>query len=80
MADHGFWNYAQRDPEKLALVTPDGRHWTRGELLALCNRIVAGLRGPGSSAVTRWRSIRRTAPSSSPSGWHAPSRASTWCR
>jgi long-chain acyl-CoA synthetase len=47
MADHGFWNYAQRDPEKLALVTPDGRHWTRGELLALCNRIVAGLRGLG---------------------------------
>ena len=35
MADHGFWNYAQRAPEKLALVAPDGKEWTRGELLAL---------------------------------------------
>ena len=47
MADHGFWNYAQKDPSKLALVEPDGREWTRGELLASCNRIVHGLRALG---------------------------------
>jgi len=34
MADLGFWNFARRDPEQLALVDPDGREWTRGELLA----------------------------------------------
>src|SRR5262245_25969708 len=43
MADHGFWTYAQRDPHPLALVDPQERHWTRGELLAECNRIVHGL-------------------------------------
>jgi long-chain acyl-CoA synthetase len=47
MADHGFWSYAQRDPDKLALVDPTGREWTRGELLASCNRVVGGLRDLG---------------------------------
>ena len=47
MADHGFWNYAAKDPGALALVEPDGREWTRGELLASCNRIVHGLRALG---------------------------------
>jgi long-chain acyl-CoA synthetase len=47
MADHGFWNYAQRDPEKLALVDPDERRWTRGELFAACNQVVGGLRDLG---------------------------------
>jgi long-chain acyl-CoA synthetase len=47
MADHGFWTYAQKDPSKLALVEPDGREWTRGELAASCNRIVHGLRALG---------------------------------
>jgi long-chain acyl-CoA synthetase len=47
MADHGFWTYAQKDPSKLALVEPDGRTWTRGELAASCNRIVHGLRALG---------------------------------
>ena len=47
MADHGFWNYAQRDPGKLALAAPDGREWTRGELLAASNRLVHGLRALG---------------------------------
>jgi long-chain acyl-CoA synthetase len=47
MAEHGFWNYAQRDPGKLALVDPEGREWTRGELLAECNRVVHGLRAMG---------------------------------
>ena len=47
MADHGFWNYAAKDPSALALVEPDGREWTRGELVASCNRIVHGLRALG---------------------------------
>jgi long-chain acyl-CoA synthetase len=47
MAEHGFWSYAQREPERLALVDPLGREWTRGELLAQCNRVVHGLRALG---------------------------------
>ena len=47
MADHGFWSYAQREPDRLALVDPAERHWTRGELLAACNRVVHGLRALG---------------------------------
>ena len=35
MAEHGFWSYAQREPSQLALVTPDERALTRGELFAL---------------------------------------------
>src|SRR5215510_15028898 len=47
MADMGFWNYAQREPSKLALVAPDGKEWTRGELFALQNQIAHGLRAAG---------------------------------
>jgi len=47
MADHGFWNYAQRDPARLALVDPSGREISRGELLATSNRLVHGLRKLG---------------------------------
>ncbi|HEY8494020.1 MAG TPA: acyl-CoA synthetase [Myxococcota bacterium] len=47
MADHGFWNYAQRNPAALALVDAQGRTRTRGELHAACNRIVHGLRALG---------------------------------
>ena len=43
----GFWNFAQREPEKLALVTPDEREVTRGELLAESNQLVHGLRALG---------------------------------
>ncbi len=47
MAELGFWNFAQQDPEKLALVDPQGREWTRGELLAKANQIAHGLRALG---------------------------------
>jgi long-chain acyl-CoA synthetase len=47
MAEHGFWSYAQRQPEALALVDPDERRWSRGELLAQCNQLVHGLRDLG---------------------------------
>jgi long-chain acyl-CoA synthetase len=47
MSELGFWNFAQAEPEGLALVDPDGRAWTRGELLAEANRIAHGLRALG---------------------------------
>jgi long-chain acyl-CoA synthetase len=33
--------------DKLALVDPTGREWTRSELLASCNRVLGGLRDLG---------------------------------
>lgn len=47
MAEMGFWNFAQAEPDVLALAAPDGRDWTRGELLAECNRVSHGLRALG---------------------------------
>ena len=47
MAEMGFWNFALKNPEKLALVDPDERSWTRGELLAEANKIAHGLRAQG---------------------------------
>ena len=81
MADIGFWNYAQRDPSQLALVAPDGREWTRGELFALQNQIAHGLRALGPRARRRGRDraaelrrvlSRSTSPARRPAG--------TWCR
>ncbi len=45
-----FWNFAQNTPEQLALVAPDGRSWSRGELLEECNKLVHGLRELGLEA------------------------------
>ena len=47
MSELGFWNFAQQSPEKLALVDPTEREWTRGELLAEANQIAHGLRALG---------------------------------
>ena len=47
MQTMSFWNLAQSDPEFRALIDPDGREWSRGELFAECNRIVHGLRAAG---------------------------------
>jgi long-chain acyl-CoA synthetase len=47
MSTLGFWNFAQRDADALALVDPDERACTRGELLAACNQVVHGLRALG---------------------------------
>ncbi|MBW2231932.1 MAG: acyl-CoA synthetase [Deltaproteobacteria bacterium] len=47
MSELGFWNFAQRDPDKLALVDPDEREWSRGELFAESNKIAHGLRALG---------------------------------
>jgi len=49
MAEHGFWTYARRNPDALALVDPTERKWTRGELFEACNKVVGGLRELGLS-------------------------------
>ncbi len=47
MSELGFWSLAQKNPDALALVAPDGREWSRGELLAEANQIAHGLRAQG---------------------------------
>src|SRR5580700_6015209 len=47
MATYGFWKIAQDAPEHVALIEPDGRKHTAGELLAEANRVVHGLRALG---------------------------------
>lgn len=39
MSDLGFWQFAEKDPGKLALVGPNGNEWSRGELHQECNKI-----------------------------------------
>ena len=46
----GFWNLAAEDPGRLAVVDPDGRQITYGELHAEANRLVHGLRALGLQA------------------------------
>src|SRR4051812_31033607 len=43
----GFWRMAKADPERMALITPDGRENTAGELLAAANQVSHGLRALG---------------------------------
>jgi long-chain acyl-CoA synthetase len=54
--EYGFWRLAQQDPAHLALVDPEGRRVTAGELLAAANRLVHGLRAlglqPGDAVAT----------------------------
>ena len=56
MGELGFWNVAQTDPGRLALVDPDGAEMTAGQLLAECNKLVHGLRElglkPGDTVAT----------------------------
>ena len=47
MSELGFWNLAQKRPDVLALVDPNGKEWSRGELLAEANKIANGLRAQG---------------------------------
>jgi len=47
MSEYGFWNLAQKNPDQLALIEPDGRALRAGELLAEANRLVHGLRALG---------------------------------
>jgi long-chain acyl-CoA synthetase len=43
----GFWRMAKADPDRMALITPDGRRNTAGELLAAANQVSHGLRALG---------------------------------
>jgi long-chain acyl-CoA synthetase len=47
MADLGFWRLAGQDPDRLAVVDPEGGEISAGELLAASNRLVHGLRALG---------------------------------
>ena len=38
MSDLGVWQFAEKNPDTLALVGPDGKEWSRGELLSECNK------------------------------------------
>ena len=43
MAAQSFWQWAQEDPQRLALVTPEGQKLTFGELGARVNAVSHGL-------------------------------------
>ncbi|HEU5150237.1 MAG TPA: acyl-CoA synthetase [Iamia sp.] len=43
----GFWGFVAEEPERVALVAPDGREVTYGELGRAANRLVHGLRAAG---------------------------------
>jgi long-chain acyl-CoA synthetase len=47
MTDLGVWNIAETTPDRLAVVDPDGRETNYGDLAALTNRYVHGLRARG---------------------------------
>jgi long-chain acyl-CoA synthetase len=56
MDEFGFWARAKANPDKLALVAPDGTEYTAAELLGRTNQVVHGLRGlnlkPGDVVAT----------------------------
>lgn len=43
----GFWKLAEEDPDRVAVIDPEGREVSYGDLLAEGNRLVHGLRGLG---------------------------------
>jgi long-chain acyl-CoA synthetase len=47
MTDLGFWRLAQADPDRIALVDPDGQPHTAGDLLGAANGLVHALRAAG---------------------------------
>ncbi len=47
MSEMGFWSFAQQRPDAFALADPNGRDWTRGQLLAEANKLAHGLRAQG---------------------------------
>jgi long-chain acyl-CoA synthetase len=56
VGEFGFWNVAQTDPARLALVDSDGVEMSAGELLEACDQLVHGLRAlglkPGDTVAT----------------------------
>ena len=47
MTTLGFWKLAQDNPDRVALIDPEGRATTAGELLASANQLSHGLRSIG---------------------------------
>ncbi len=47
MTDLGFWNFAEADPDGIALVTPDERLIARADLAKASNQVARGLRALG---------------------------------
>lgn len=47
MANLGFWRIGAEQPDRPAVVTPDGEEYTFGELLAETNKVTHGLRALG---------------------------------
>ena len=45
-----FWLGAEAEPDRLALLGPDGRAWKAGALAARCHQLVHGLRARGLAA------------------------------
>jgi long-chain acyl-CoA synthetase len=43
----GFWAAAATEPDRTAVVDPDGREWTAGEIAARANQLVHALRDRG---------------------------------
>ncbi len=47
MTELGFWRMAQADPDRIAVIAPDGTEHTAGSLLAAANQVSHGLRALG---------------------------------
>ena len=77
MGVRGFWRSALEDPERRAVVLPDGSEQSAGELLAEGNRLVHGLRELG---LTQGDCVAALLPNGAPmlellcavmqAGWH----------
>lgn len=50
MTELGFWNLANAEPDRVALIDPDGNERTAGELLTIANQVSHGLRAQGLEA------------------------------
>ncbi|MGW7416825.1 acyl-CoA synthetase [Streptomyces sp. NPDC054863] len=44
---NGFWAQAAADPDRTILIAPDGEKWSAGQLGAVTNQLVHGLRAAG---------------------------------
>ena len=77
MALRGFWQGAEQDPERIALVDPDGREVTAGALLAAGNQLVHGLRARGlengdciAALLPNGRAFLEVLLATMQAGWH----------
>jgi long-chain acyl-CoA synthetase len=50
MTELGFWKLANAEPDRVALIDPEGNERTAGELLTIANQVSHGLRAQGLEA------------------------------